>query len=155
MTLTIIILSVGILCFFYLYRIITKKRVFEDASLESQRNSAKNKYQFMLNHRRDLKDELADKERALATLRNSQEGIKTISAKDLDIDEVDENDKVSRYLIQEGKITLEQNEKVLKKMQILQMDYIGVCLTLGFIDLKTAKKAIKINKIVTNSPGLI
>ncbi len=81
-----------------------KKKVSEKFSLENKKQSAQNKYEFMVGHRRSLKEELADKERQLQTLRNSQEGIKTISASDLDISDVSDDEKVSRYLIQEGKI---------------------------------------------------
>ena len=105
----------------------------------------------MMDQTKMLKKECEEKERQLTTLRNNQEGIKTISLEDLDIEDIDENEKVSRYLIQEGKITMEQNEKVLQKMNILQMDYLGVCMTLGFINLDTAKKAIKINKIISRT----
>ncbi len=154
MTTPLIILAAGLFIFFYFYRGITQKKVSEKFSLENKKQSAQNKYEFMVGHRRSLKEELADKERQLQTLRNSQEGIKTISASDLDISDVSDDEKVSRYLIQEGKISLEQNEKVLNKMDTLQMDFLGTCLTLGFIDAKTAQKAIKINKVASHLKGL-
>jgi hypothetical protein len=144
-------LGIGILAFLFLYQVITRNKVSKMNSLTMQKQNAQSKYEFMLNHKRELKKELEEKKRKLATLRNNQQGIKTISADDLEIEDIDENEKVSRYLIQHGKITMEQNIKVLKKMEILQMDYLGICITLGFIDLKTAKQALKVNKIHSKS----
>jgi len=145
------IIVVGIFAFLFLYHTITRNKVAKLNSLASKKQSVKSKYEFMFNYRRELKKELEEKEKQLTTLRNNQEGIKTISVDDLDVEEIDDNEKVSRYLIQHGKITMEQNIKVLQKMEILHLDYLGVCMTLGFIDLKTAKQAIKVNKIHTKS----
>lgn len=155
MTLPVIAAALFFVGAFFVYRSISQKGSSELNALENKRVALYQRYEFMVNQRKSLRTEVKDKERQVATLRNSQHGIKTISASDLDIEETDENEKVSRYLLQEGKITLEQNEKVLKKMGILQMDYLGVCLTLGFIDIEVAKKAIKINKIRTKSEGLV
>lgn len=155
MTVSLILLSVLLLGTFFAYKAISQKCTLELHALEKKKVQLTQKYEFMIEQRKQLKNELKDKERQLATLRNNESGIKTISSKDLDIIEVDENEKVSRYLIQEGRITLEQNEKVLQKMGTMQMDYLGVCLTLGYIDIETAKKTIKINKITTKSDGLM
>ena len=151
MIIPLTILGVGIVALALFLHSVSRFKISEINSLENQRVTLKGKFDFMISQRRELRKEVEDKERQLATLRNNQEGIKTISARDLDIVDVDENEKVSRYLIQEGKITLEQNEKVLQKMEIMQMDYIGSCLALGYIDLNTAKKAVKINKISSKS----
>jgi len=153
MIVPIIILALAAGIFLFLYRAISMNKTAELNSLATQKQTLKGKYQFMVNHRKELKQELEKKEKQLITLQNNQEGIKTVSIADLAAEDVDENEKVSRYLIQEGKITMEQNEKVLQKMEILQMDYIGVCMTLGYIDIKTAKNAIKINKIHSKSEG--
>lgn len=141
-------------CLFLIVNKISSNRAARIRELEQKKKSAYDRFNYMIKQRNELRKEIEDKERQAATLRNSQEGIRTISMSDLENDEIDENEKVSRYLIQEGKITLEQNEKVLQKMGIMQMDYIGACLALGFINLETAKKAIKINKIVSKSQGL-
>lgn len=137
--------------FLLFFRGITKRRTHQLAELASQRATVEGKYRVMVDQKKILKAELEEKERALSTLRANLDGLKTISASDLDISDIDENEKISRYLIQEGKITLEQNEKVLNQMANIQMDYIGVCLTLGYIDLETAKKAAKVTKTKTNS----
>ena len=151
MILPIIILIVIVGVFLFIYQMISQNKIFKLNALAAQKKTAKSKYEFMMDQTKVLKKECEEKERQLTTLRNNQEGIKTISLEDLDIEDIDENEKVSRYLIQEGKITMEQNEKVLQKMNILQMDYLGVCMTLGFINLDTAKKAIKINKIISRT----
>lgn len=147
----LIIASIGL---FIILNKISTNRAAEIRRLENKRRSLMRKYDFMQNQRRELRKEVEDKERQVATLRNSADGIKTVSASDLELGDTDENEKVSRYLIQEGKITLEQNEKVLRKMDVLQMDYVGTCLALGFIDIDTAKKTLKINKVTSKSPSL-
>lgn len=118
----------------------------ELGALESRNRAVRAKYEAVLARKRDLARELEDKERALAGLRTNVEGIKTISAHDLDIDGSDETERVSRYLLSQGKLSLEQSQKAQDKMTTLQMDYLAVCLTLGFIDLNTAKAASKIAK---------
>jgi sortase (surface protein transpeptidase) len=151
MLIPLLILIVAIFIFLLIYRAISQNKISKENELETQKKTAKSNYEFMRNQKKELTEELQEKERQLTTLYNNQEGIKTISIKDLDVEEVDEKEKVGRYLLQGGKITLEQNEKVLQKMELLQMDYLGVCMTLGFIDLETAKKAIKVNKIHTRT----
>ena len=151
MIIPIIILAIVAGVFLLIYRTISQDKVSKLRALESQKKTAKSKYEFMLAQKRELQKESEEKGKQLISLQNNQEGIKTISLDDLDVEEVDESEKVSRYLIQEGKITVEQNEKVLKKMDILQMDYLGVCITLGFINLDTAKRAIKVNKVISRT----
>lgn len=151
MIIPIIILATVAGVFLLIYRTISQDKVSKLKALESQRKTAKNKYEFVLDQKRELQKESEEKGKQLITLQNSEEGIKTISLDDLNVEEVDESEKVSRYLLQEGKITAEQNEKVLQKMDILQMDYLGVCMTLGFIDLDTAKRAIKVNKVISRT----
>ncbi len=105
----------------------------------------------MMSQRDQLRKEVEAKERQLATLRNNGEGIKAISTNALNMGEEDDTKKVGLYLVQEGKITLEQNEKVLNNMAIMQMDYLGSCRALGFIDIYTAKEASRITKIKTKT----
>jgi hypothetical protein len=111
-----------------------------------RKRNIQEKHDFILAKKKELTAVLADKERELATLRNSGDGIKAISTRDLETKDVDENEKISRYLLAQGKITLEQSQKAFDKMNTLQMDYLAVCLTMGFIDLETAKAAAKVGK---------
>ncbi len=149
-TLFILLVIIAVALFFVMNSI-SAKRLSEVNALESQKRSLESKLEFMLDQRNKLRREIVDKERKLTTLKNSQEGIKTYSARDLDITDENDDEKVSRYLIQQGKISLEQNEKVFKKIDVLKMDFISTCLALGYIDLKTAQKALKVNKITSNS----
>lgn len=149
---TLIVLSVVVL-FFYV-NLLSTKRNSELVKLEKEKVNQNEKYDFMVKKKKQLIKEVEDKKRQLESLRNSEYGIKTISSKDLDVVEVDEDAKVGNYLVQQGKVTLEQNEKVLAKIKLLRMDYIGTCLAMGFIDIDTAKKAIKANKITSKSAGL-
>ncbi|MGL1862079.1 MAG: hypothetical protein OCC46_06110 [Pseudodesulfovibrio sp.] len=101
----------------------------------------------MADQKRELNQEIQDKENELSRLRNGQEGIQTYTTKEMEIGEVDESELVSRYLLKEGKISLEQNENALDKMETMKLDFLGTCLTLGYIDINTAKKAAKVNKL--------
>ncbi|QGY40954.1 hypothetical protein GM415_12725 [Pseudodesulfovibrio cashew] len=152
-TLFLILLVSAVLLFLAINKI-SAQRVREVNALDSQKRSMEHRLEFMLKQRKELRKELEDKERKLSTLKNSQDGIKTVSAGDLGIEDENEDQKVSRYLLQEGKISLEQNEKVMQKMSVLKMDFLGSCLALGYIDLKTAQKAMKVNKIKSKATGL-
>jgi len=134
-----------------LYRTITMSHTFQMNALEDRRQRITNQYEFLRNQKQELLKEVARKENELATLRNSQEGIKTISSRDLNLAESKDSpdDKVSRYLVQKGLISLEQSEKVTGKMKTLQMDFLGTCLTLGYIDLDTAKATLKATKVTS------
>lgn len=146
MFIQISILTAFLVLYFLVHRSISLRKSRALTQLEAERTEAETRYRVMRDQRKILKEELAEKEKALSTLRANQDGIKTISASDLDTSTVDDNEKISRYLIQQGTIGLEQNEKVLAMMETMQMDYIGVCLTLGFLDLDTAQKTLKITK---------
>jgi hypothetical protein len=147
MTMSLILLAMGATLFGIIRRTISSARDTQLDLLDARKRAAQALYDEALSHKRELAREAADKERTLATLRNSGNGIRTISSRDLKIEEEDDSEKVSRYLISQGKISLEQNQKTLDKMNILQMDYLAVCLTLGFIDLETAEEAAKVSKL--------
>jgi len=151
MIIPIIILCLTFLIFAFLLRAISQYKVSNISSLSLQQQKVQSKYEFMVKHRRELKAELEEKIQRLTRLRNNQEGVKIISADDLNINDVDDSEKISRYLLQNGKISLEQNERALKKMDVLKMDFLAVCLALGFIDMETGKQALKANKIQLKS----
>jgi F0F1-type ATP synthase membrane subunit b/b' len=146
MTIPLIILALALALCLFIRHALSVARDRELGLLEMRRKNIREKHDFILAKKKELTAELADKERELATLRNSGEGIKAISTRDLETTDVDENEKASRYLLAQGKITLEQNQKAFDKMNTLQMDYLAVCLTMGFIDLETAKAAAKVGK---------
>ncbi|MEF2230406.1 MAG: hypothetical protein V3571_05720 [Pseudodesulfovibrio sp.] len=133
----------------FLFRSISMNRTYRVNALEEQRQKVKSKYEYLRGQKQDLAKTLEEREHQLTTLRNNQDGIKTLSSKELNLAESKNSpdDKVSRYLVKTGAITMEQNEKVLVKMKTLNMDFLGTCLTLGYVNLETAKKALKANKI--------
>ncbi|CCH47356.1 hypothetical protein [Pseudodesulfovibrio piezophilus] len=151
MLIPILIFVIAAICLFFIINSISTNRARRIKKLELQKLRKYQQYEQLRKQRIQLRIEITEKEQALAALRKNQAGITTISANELDLNDVDENVKIGRYLIQEGKITREQNAKVLGKINVMQMDYLGSCLALGFIDLETAKKAIKINRVTTNS----
>lgn len=146
--LLLIAAAVGLL---FLYRTISMARTLKLNQLEDQRQRLQSKYEYLRDQKQELTKELAARENQLATLRNSQDGIKTVSSRDLNLADAKDNpdDTISRYLLKKGLISLEQSEKVQAKMATLHMDFLGTCLTLGYIDLETAKQALKVNKITT------
>lgn len=145
----LLILIVAAIGLVFLYRAISMAHTLQMNTLEDQRQRITNQYEFLRDQKQELTREVARKENELATLRNSQDGIKTLSSRDLNLAESKDNpdDKVSRYLVKKGLISLEQSEKVAGKMKTLHMDFLGTCLTLGYIDLDTAKATLKATKV--------
>ncbi|MEZ7198338.1 hypothetical protein [Pseudodesulfovibrio karagichevae] len=135
--------------FFVAFRMISKYRYATMNELHNRQNELETRHQSLRDQKRDLERDVAAKEQALATLRNTQGDFRGISMADLEAAESDENEKIGRYLQNQGKITREQHERALKKMEILKMDYIGVCMALGFIDLETGRQAEKAGKLST------
>jgi len=147
MTFPIIATILFFLIFFLIYRAISRNKIDQLTSLSSQKRSIKEKYSSSLKRRNELKNELAGKKDSLDLLLQpqKQKEINASPIKKIDPNKNKNHEKISRYLIQRGKITMEQNLKVLKKMETLQMDYLSVCMTLGFIDLDTTKQAIEMS----------
>ena len=138
-----LILGFIFLLFLVIFRLISQHRVTTISRLTSQQQEVQTRYDFMVSQKKELKKEAADKEQKLATLKNRSQGIKAISAEDLNGEEEDTTVKISRYLVSQGMITMEQNEQALKKMEVMKMDFLSICLTLGFIDLEASKSALK------------
>lgn len=149
MTLAFVLLGLGLAAFVTIRHALSARRDAELAALEGRLRAAHERYETALARKRDMARQLEDKERQLAAMQNGGEGIRAISLSDIETDETDENEQISRYLLSRGKISLEQSQKAHDKMNTLQMDYLAVCLTLGFIDLETARMAAKMKK----SPG--
>lgn len=147
MTIPLILLVVCVAGLFFFLKSNSQRRIAEINRLEDERHALQNKYDYMVEQRKELLKLIDDKENELAAVKRGQTGIQSYTAKEMDLGEVDESDKVSRYLLKEGKLTLEQDDKARKQMATLKMDYLGACLTLGYIDINTAKKAAKINKL--------
>jgi predicted nuclease with TOPRIM domain len=136
--------------FFVAFRMISKYRYATMNELQNRQNDLETRHHSLREQKRLLDRELVNKEQALATLRSTQGDIRGITVADLEAAEANENEKIGRYLLNQGKITREQHERALKKMEILKMDYIGVCMALGFIDLETGRQAEKAGKLSTS-----
>jgi len=133
--------------FFVAFRMISKYRYATMNELNNRQNELETRHQSLRDQKRGLERDLVNKGQALANLRNNQGDIRGITVADLEAAEADENEKIGRYLLNQGKITQEQHDRALKKMEILKMDYIGVCMALGFIDLETVRQAEKASKL--------
>jgi hypothetical protein len=136
--------------FFVAFRMISKYRFATMNELKNRQNELEMRHQSLRDQKRDLERDVINKEQVLASLRSKQGDIRGITVADLEAAEADENEKIGRYLLNQGKITREQHERTLKKMEILKMDYIGVCMALGFIDLETGMQAEKAGKLSTS-----
>jgi phage gp36-like protein len=136
--------------FFVAFRMISKYRYATMNELQNRQNELETRHHSLREQKRDLDREVVNKEQALATLRSTQGDIRGITVADLEAAEANENEKIGRYLLNQGKITREQHERALKKMEVLKMDYIGVCMALGFIDLETGTQAEKAGKLSTS-----
>ena len=135
--------------FFVAFRMISKYRYATMSELHNRQNELETRHQSMRDQKRALEKDMAAKEQALASLKAVTGDIRGISVAELEAAETDENEKIGRYLRNQGKLTKEQHERALKKMEVLKMDYIGVCMALGFIDLETGKQAEKAGKLST------
>jgi len=148
MIISIIIILAALLLFGLFFRAISMNKMAKLQEMEAQKKDIMTKYEFIRDQKRELTNELSRKEQQLATLHMSGEGIKTLSSREINIDSEDSPDeKISRYLLQKGTINLEQSEKVHQKKATLQMDFLGICLTLGYIDLETAQDALRANNL--------
>ncbi|EGB13936.1 hypothetical protein DND132_0721 [Pseudodesulfovibrio mercurii] len=141
--------GLALAAFFIIFRMISKYRYTTMNELYNLQNELETRHQSLRDRKRDLQRELTTKEQALAALKSDRGDVRSISVADLESVEMDENEKMGRYLLNQGKITREQHNRALKKMEILKMDYLGVCVALGFIDLETGKQALKAGKLST------
>jgi hypothetical protein len=130
----------------FFFRRISVGKINALNELSKQKQAVESKYDYLVRERAGLKKELAHKERRLATLVNNQEGIRIKTASEMHIEEETEEDRISNLLISMGKLSVEQNEKVKQKMDVLKMDFLATCLTLGYIDAETSKKILKRHK---------
>jgi hypothetical protein len=137
--------------FFISMRMISKYRYATMNELNNRQNELETRHQSLREQKRDMERDITNKEQTLASLRSVQGDFRGVSVADLEAAETDDNEKIGRYLLNQGKITKEQHKRALKKMEVLKMDYIGVCMALGFIDLETGRKAEKAGKLSTPS----
>jgi len=143
------LLGLFLAIFFVTFRMVSKYRYATMQELNNRQTELESRHQSLRDQKRVLERELTNKEQALATLRSNQGDIQGITVADLEAVEAGENEKLGRYLQNQGKITKEQHERAVKKMEVLKMDYIGVCMALGFIDLETGRQAEKAGKLST------
>ena len=142
MTFLILVFGISLLIFIFLYRQVTLYRVRVCNDLNNEQTKIQARFKATVERKRELVQELADKEIRLATLRNYGGRAPSVATGKLDLDEPDITERISRHLLSNGIITLEQNERALQKMEVLRMDFLGVCAALGFIDLKTSQETL-------------
>jgi predicted nuclease with TOPRIM domain len=141
-----IILGSALAFFVTVFRALSRHRYTTLIQLNNERQEMDTLHQSLSKQKRELQRERTNKEQTLCSLKNKRGDIPTVTVDALEALEMNENDKISRYLLGRGKISMEQHERAIQKMNILKMDYLSVCLTLGFIDLETSKKVQKASK---------
>lgn len=145
-----LLFGLSLAAFFIIFRMISKYRYATMNELNNQQYEITSRHESMRTQKRDLQREIATKEQALATLKSNVGAVRSISVADLEVASgSNENEKIGQYLMNQGKLTREQHERAIKKMEVLKMDYIGVCMALGFIDLETGTQAKKAGKVST------
>lgn len=143
MTVAIVLLIACVGLTVFLFRMISLGRISAMSRLTKQRQSVESRFNYLTRRKLELKAELTRKERQLETLINNQQGMRIKTAEEMKINEETEDERVSNLLITMGKVSMEQHEKVLQKKDVLKMDYLATCLTLGYIDAETGKKILK------------
>ncbi|AMK11565.1 hypothetical protein [Pseudodesulfovibrio indicus] len=152
MTSISVIFGFALAIFFIVFRMISKHRYETLNALQNEQHELTSKHESLVAQRRELQREIADKETLLASLRSMNIPLPDISIQDLEAGDTDESASYSRYLLNQKKITPDQNQRALQKMEILKMDYLGVCMTLGFIDLETSQQAQRAAKSSATKP---
>jgi len=120
----------------FLFRVISQHKVASIHALAKRKKELESKYDYMLGKKWELQAELSQKKKQLETIVNNEDGIQIRTAARVNISEEDEEEKISTYLLASGKISLEQDHNIRKKMYVLKMDYLSTGVTLGYIDLK-------------------
>ena len=142
LSLAALALGLSIFLYFAIYR--RKERAYNE--LKATHKAAKVRFKRLKAQRRDLLRELKEKKIALVACRAEDDGIKSVSASDLASSHVDETEAAAALLVQQGKIDTAQRDKALSKMDAMNMDFVGTCLTLGFIDVDCAQRTLKLIK---------
>ena len=140
-SISLLFICAGLAIFFF--RLTTQNKVAAMNSLAKRRKKLQEKYDYMLGKKWELKAELSQQTKELETLINNQDGIKIRTAAGISISEDEEEKKISTYLLASGKLSLESDHKIRRKMPILKMSYLSTGVTLGFIDLETSEKLKK------------
>ena len=140
-----LLLIIAVATFFF-FRRISHGKINAMSDLSRRRQSVESKYDYLARKKRKLQAELTKKEKRLASLINNQQGIRIKTAAEMNIEETNPDERIGSLLISMDKISVEQNEKVRRKMEVLKMDYLSTCFTLGYIDRETSEKILKSHK---------
>jgi len=109
--------------------------------LTKEQNAIEEKYLFTKRRNKELKAEIAALQNALTLISHNIHS--TASSLEKDAAAEDDTLLISRHMLTKGLLTVEQNENALKKMETLNMDFLGTCLALGYIDLDKARGVVK------------
>lgn len=148
LTLPLILFGLSLVLTVWAYRAMLSGMRKRLRNLAVEERDVEERYLHLSRRKKQLSKELKDLEnRAILT----QTDISSAShaTEDIDYGEADSklNDqdmrRASEYMISKGVITIDQNEKAMSKMEAMNMDYLGVCITLGYIDIEVAKNVVK------------
>ncbi|WP_147821215.1 hypothetical protein [Salidesulfovibrio onnuriiensis] len=146
LTLTIIIISVAVL--FLLIKSMRAAMRSKLKQLLAEESDIEEKLLYAQRRNKELKKEIKTLEQQITM---AEHDMRPVDLPPIETDKPptrkEEAERLSQYMLSHGMLTVEQAEKALKKMSSLRMDYLGVCLTLGFIDLNKAKAIVKTQSI--------
>lgn len=145
-TIILIIGSIG--CLFLIIKTFRASMFAQLKKLVEEEHAVEERYLFAQRRNKDLKKEIKklEKDLTMAEYEMRPSDLPPIE-KDKPPSRKEEAERLSQYMLSHGMLTVEQTEKALKKMSSLRMDYLGICLTLGYIDLKKAKAIVKSQSI--------
>ncbi|KAB1443608.1 hypothetical protein [Pseudodesulfovibrio senegalensis] len=109
--------------------------------LDKEKQAVEEKYLFNRRRNKELKKQIADMQNALTLMAHDMKP--RLDVPEEENAQRDDTRRISDHMVTKGLLTVEQNEKALDKMENLNMDFLGTCLALGYIDLDKARGIVK------------
>ena len=144
MTTPLVLLALSVGVYIFLRYVVSRRKEIAYDALKAEHKAAKNRLKNLIRQRKALKRDLKRKKLQLAAARREDAGFQSVSASDLSGSDADETEAAAVLLVQQGMIDERQRDNALSKMHAMRMDFVGTCLTLGYIDVTCAQKTKKL-----------
>lgn len=138
---SLILCTVSVVVLFAVIRGMQSNLDMHVKQLNEERKTIEEKYLFTRRRNKDLKKQIANLQNALTLMEHDMKPALPEAGNKETLQ--DDTRRISNHMITKGLLTVEQNEKALGKMEILNMDFLGTCLALGYIDLDKARGIVK------------
>ncbi|WP_018124580.1 hypothetical protein [Desulfovibrio oxyclinae] len=149
MVLPLIIFGISLLLTVWIYRSMMNSMRNRIRALVSEEREAEERYLHLSRRKKTLQRELKDlKNRAVLARKDislaEHQAEDREPIKDTPQDRNDPDlQRAAEYMINKGLITIDQSERAINKMEAMNMDYLGVCITLGYVEMEAAKGVVK------------